>query len=693
MNHNTLRVPIATLCLLFLATVFGCGGGDSSSESGTGDTDQDTVEIEAGGDLDDENTELSQENAEAEEERPPQVFPQGKCKEAYVLGTGPYFLDVTDSFGIGRDDLAVDGQRIGTVDLDGDDYPDLVVHKTDNNLRDDFSADPQKFYKRILLNRPREDNAKYREFVDATEASGFTAIRGGGDGRSCQLAVFADIDNDGDIDAFSGRHPNVAPTADPVDPGDRSEILLGDGEGNFTLAEPSDTTTDADEPWTTVGASFLDFDRDGLIDLWVGFFSTYYGSGINLPNRLYRGLGGGAFEDVTASYGVYTTSTDVATANSHRTSYGVSVCDVNDDGTPDLIGSSYGRAFNELYVWRDNIYNNEALSSNFASDDNEDYTDNQYYICYCQDHTCDPHPGSPSLSSCPSNAWADSETMPWRLGGNTFTTVCGDWTGDGLPDLFNAEIAHWWAGGSSDPSQLLVNASNGDTVVFERPGREATGLTRNHDIPGGWNEGDISALRWDFDLDGYPDLYIGSSDYDETYGLLFRQTDNGVFKDIASKSGTMHERAVGVSAADLDRDGDLDLVVGSSTMRGGPWSTPEVHIYRNDIGNKSNAVRITLEGLGEGHANRSAIGARVKVTTGERTQTEWIEAGYGHMGIMKELSLTVGLGEACVIDELEVRWPNSELTVQTWHDVPANFHLKITEGEDYIDFQPLDLTK
>jgi hypothetical protein len=147
-------------------------------------------------------------------------------------------------------------------------------------------------------------------------------------------------------------------------------------------------------------------------------------------------------------------------------------------------------------------------------------------------------------------------------------------------------------------------------------------------------------------------------------------------------AGARHLRANGLVVADFDRDGDLDMVIGSSTARESPWKTSEVHIYRNDVGQNSNSVRITLIGKGAGHANRSAIGARVKVTTGERTQTEWVQSAFGHFSQQSELPLTIGLGDACVIDTLEIRWPNSELTVQSFENVPAGYHVVIVEGEE-----------
>lgn len=679
---------ILLIGMLLAVSGLACGGEDNNRcENGRcGDETDGDVDGDADGDQEDVVSDGDETIDPDGDEEPEDSF-NPICKTPEPLGEDSYFTDVTDEMGIGVDGLALVGNRIESVDLDNDGYPDLIVHVVSSNARDDFEADPPRILKRILLNRQDPNNRFKRVFIDVTDESGYSQIRGGGLGRAAHFAVFGDIDNDGALDCFSATY--VDANNRDTDPGDRSEILLGDGEGKFSLAKSSDTTPSSGNAWSTTAASLLDYDRDGNLDLWVGFWYKRYGYLEALQNRLYKGNGKGRFKDVTEDLGLTTTTEGYEKGTNHKPTYGATICDVNDDGNPDLLASSYGRQFNELWLNEGDSFTDLSLSSGFASDDVVDFSDNEFYKCYCTVRECDPDPGTPR-TQCPTPAdsyWGASDEEAFRLGGNTFTTLCGDWTGDGLPDIFNAEIQHWHIGQSSDPSQLLVNESDGEAVSFTRPGREATGLTRRH-VGVDWNEGDISAVRFDFDNDGFPDLYIGNSDYPYTYGTLFRQTANGQFVEVSDESGTKHSRANGLTFADFDRDGDLDLVVASSLARESPWDTAEVHIYRNDVGHRSNAVRITLIGKGEGYANVSGIGARVKVKTGERTQTEWVQGGFGHFGIQNELPLTIGLGDACEMEELEIRWPNSELTVQTFENLPANVHYVIMEGREPI-YMPL----
>jgi hypothetical protein len=612
-------------------------------------------------------------------------------------GTGwtvdrPAFARNTADWGL----ATVRGTRFATADIDNDGYADLVVHSGQTNVRTDADATPPVIHTRLLMNRPRMGGG--RQFVDATRESGFLTARDGSSGRNTTITGFADVDNDGDVDAVTQVFVNTAPNA-PDDPGDRGVVLLNDGRGHFTLAPESAIAPSQGDEFLSQssGLAFVDQNRDGNIDVFVSYFYDPTAViEVGQQPRLFRGSGNGLFDDVTDAVGMRLgdTMADFAMARHRRPLYGASACDVNGDGQLDLIGMAYGRQWNELFVSKpDGTFTEVGLSSNVGGDSNQDYTKDESYLCWCAAVAGRCPPGTPAPRyQCPLRGWRPGyNDQPWRLNGNTFTIACGDIDNDGDIDLYTAEIAHPDTGPASDRSQLLRNVSppnaTPEMVRFERVDRMMSGL-----VPGSSpssDEGGISAVMFDFDRDGRLDIWYGASDYPNNYGWLFHQKPDGTFEQVSRPAGIFHACPVGIALADFDLDGDQDLIVGSSTARNCARSWPmgnEVHIYEN-IASDANWTSIRLVGRGSGGANRSAIGARVRVTAGGVTQTREITGSFGHFGLGQELVAHFGLGPHCTIDRIEVRWPDATNTVETFENVRANYRLEIRQGEGRVRYE------
>lgn len=587
-------------------------------------------------------------------------------------GSTALYEDASVQWNLGEEGLAVYGNRVTSVDLDGDDYPDLIIHSTGSNDRDD--PEQGVFKRRILMNRPAPGGG--RTFEDYTVTSRYGQIVAGPDagklGRAAHFGVYADADNQGGVDVFSGTYSD-ANNATKI--ADRSIVLLNDGTGVFTAAPASEVSPE--QEWTTTSASWVDYDRDGWVDVWTGNFYVIYGYESALQDRLYRNNGDGTFTDVTNTVGLTTSKTGFDEGTNHRPTYGVTACDVDGDGFTDLLQSSYGRQLNML--WKNfggKTFMDIAEVTHYDADDNLDYSDNNFYRCYCYNGgTCDPKPEQPMID-CSSFSWNANDTKPYRNGGNTFTTLCADLDGDGDNDVYNAEIVHWHIGQSSDPSQVLKNEPSENEYGFEfvRPGREATGLTRQPTMVD-WNEGDIYAVAFDADNDGIVDLYQPSSDYPGTHGWLFRGTGGGVFANADSEtsvSGLSQERVGGGAVADFDRDGDLDVVLAYSTMRcdaSCQFSKPVVRMFENKLDGRGHWIRIRLQGKGAGGSNRSGVGARVTIETGDHKAMQELGGGYGHFGMQNTLTLHFGLGDKCYVQKVRIAWPNSAGTVSEWSGV------------------------
>ena len=597
--------------------------------------------------------------------------PLDKCD--LHASSGATFEDATAAWGL----AGVTGNRIVSADLDGDGYPDVVISGNATNKRNQ----PVK----VLMNRPRGGGG--RTFVDATQDSGFFQVRAGGmpgDTRSAQVAVFADVDNDGDLDAFSGTYAD--PTNAMTDPGDRSEIMLNDGKGKFTLAPISDPHPNAQSLWPTTGATFTDVDRDGKIDLFVGFWYARYGStDYGVQAQLYKGAADGTFAAITDAAGLRTTVNGFAAGTNHRPAYGVTSCDVDGDGAPELMISAYGRQWNMLYQNDGTgVFADVARASGFAGDGDLEYKDNQFFACYCTVHAtqADCVGVAAPITGCPNPADAywrkGADDQPWRLNGNTFSTLCDDLDGDGKLDLYSAEIHHWHIGESSDSSELARNVGDVGTIKLARPGNAATGMSWPHPTSD-WNEGGLMVAGGDLDQDGLEDVVVAASDYPDQFSLLFHQKPDHTFEEVGKAWGLHHACASGLTMADFDRDGDLDVIVGSGTARdcANLWKTNEVHIYENK-GSGQRWLALRLAGDGQ-TANAAAIGACVTVTTGGGTIVKEVGGGYGHMGMQNDTVLSFGLG-ACAAADVDVRWPNQELTRQSFSRVPVSKLLELRQG-------------
>ncbi len=567
----------------------------------------------------------------------------------------PFFRNVASEVGIAGKAAG----RVAFVDLNGDGWLDCVLDK-----------------QWVFLNEPRKSGG--RTFKDFTAESVINQNPlDKKQARIADIVLFGDIDNDGDTDIFSGKycdfkkpkkHPEKnEPLRDEKgdivmevpDNGLRSEILLNDGKGHFTVKKYSNVS---DNPSTVCAATFFDYDNDGILDLFTGSFYVAYGWSLECyPARLYKGIGDGSFREVTFQAMLYM-DPEPGKRQSNRPVYGASHCDWNNDGWQDILVCAYGRQWNVL--WRNNgngTFTDVGNDTNFDGDDNEDGT-------------------YPAGVSRP-------KEEPFRSNGNTFDCPSADFDNDGDIDVFLAEITHSWAGPSSDQSCLLVNQGKEKNFAFLRDA--SRGVARKHADPVNWNQGDLHAGWIDFDNDGYLDLLVASSDYpDGQYLRLYRQKGDNTFEDLTAEAGFDWECPASISCGDYDKDGAVDILVGKSFMRLPAEKTkdkiPEPALFRNIVGTRNNWLAIELVGAGKGGANRSAIGARVTVVAGTLRQTREVLSGLGHCGHRDSTVLHFGLGKAEKAASVEVSWPNATHGRQEFKDVKINQYVRIVEGQKEV---------
>ncbi|MCY4398285.1 MAG: CRTAC1 family protein [Gemmatimonadetes bacterium] len=479
------------------------------------------------------------------------------------------------------------GSGAAFLDYDGDGSPDLLLVNSDWWPRHEGSGErpTQRLYRNLGDGR----------FEDRTAAAGL-ALSFYGMG-----AAVADYDGDGDPDIYlTAVGPN--------------RLLRNDG-GTFTDVTAI-TGVDGDLPegppaWST-GAAWVDVDLDGWLDLYVcnyvrwtpetDLFTTLDGMTKSYATpqhyegescRLYRNAGsGGRFADISEAAGVL---------NPNGKSLGVAVTDFNSDGWPDLVVANDTQ--------RNFLYRNEGDGT--------------------------------FVDIAVRAGVAFDEAGRARAG---MGIDVADLDGEGKWSIVIGNFAH-------EPLALFTRI--GDDLFQDRAG--AAGLSRPTLIPL-----TFGVAFADFDLDGALDIVAANGHIEPAINAvrgeqtfpqrpqLFLGDGSGGFIDASDLVGAGFREALvgrGVATADIDGDGDLDLLV---TENGG---TPR--LFRNELP-VATGIGIRLAGAAP---NRDALGALVTVYADGRAQRRFVATGSSYLSQSALAPLLFGLGDASVADSLMVRWP------------------------------------
>ncbi len=445
-------------------------------------------------------------------------------------------------------------------------------------------------------------------FKDVTRAAGLVeAFYGMG------VAV-GDFDNDGHTDLFvTGLN------------GDR--LYRNRGNGTFEDVTKQMGLTDSG---FGSSAAFLDYDRDGYLDLFVGRYVRWSPEtdincnldGIHriyctpekyqgLTNHLYRNIQGRWFQDVTHLSGVF---------HPEGKTLGVTVTDVNGDGWPDIV------------VANDTV-------RNFLFINNRDGTFTETGVMA-------------------GIAYSESGTTRGGMG-----IDAGDVDGDGFSDVIIGNFAQ-------EMSALYLGSAKGYFV--DEAAQSGIGIPTLMLLKFG-------SLLIDFDNDGRLDMIFANghiepeiAKYHESQSYaqplqLFRNTGEGHFSlVVGAKGGPLDAPLVGrgLAAADIDGDGDLDLII---TQNGG-----RAVLLRNNAPPRS-WLRIQLIGR---HSNRSGYGAAVRAIAGRKSWTRMLNSGRSYLSACEPV-LTMGFGDTARLDALEIAWPSG--IKQTIASPPLNRLLVVEE--------------
>ena len=453
-------------------------------------------------------------------------------------------------------------------------------------------------------------------FEDTTAKAGL-ALPGWG-----QAACAGDYDNDGYDDLY-------------VTFWGQNRLFRNQRDGTFT-----DVTSRAGLTTKTrwgAGCAFIDFDRDGLLDLFAANYIDFDMKSAPVPesglcrykgvpvacgppglaggkNLLYRNLGGGTFADVSLKAGI--------TAADGTYGLGVSTLDFDDDGWTDLYVANDSNPSTLYRNRRDGTFEDIAIRAGCA---------------YSQD-------GKPQAG---------------------MGLAMGDYDRNGTIDIFKTNFA-------GDTSTLYANTGSG--LCEDRTFASGIGINTR------WLGWGVAFV--DLDQDGWLDLFLVNGHvYPEVEQLkteagyrqrkvVYRSLRNGRFEDVTERLGepvTIPRAGRGAAFGDFDNDGDVDVAVNNV------HDTP--NLYRLESPAARAWTQLKLVGTA---SNRSAIGARVRIVAGGATLVREVRGG-GSYYSQNDLRVQAGLGEATGIDRVEVRWPNGGEEV--WRNVPVRKIVTLVEGK------------
>ena len=366
----------------------------------------------------------------------------------------------------------------------------------------------------------------------------------------------------------------------------------------------------------SVGAVWLDYDNDGLLDLYVGNYLNfdpaykyfYAPDGFpgpmaydSQPDILYHNNGDGTFEDVTKKMGI---------VDIDGRAMGVGAVDYDDDG------------FVDIYV-----ANDHTMNYLWHNNGGKSFTDM----------------GTPS-----GTAFGQSGESAISM-----SVDFADFNGDGLIDMFVSDDKY---------CRLYENTGNGIFSDQSYP----SGIAMPAGQYVGW-----SSTFFDYNNDGLVDIYKTNGALKHLYGQedqLFENLGNGKFKDVSTESGKYFlQEFVGRGAClgDYDNDGDIDIFVLNLNNHS--------VFLRNNNRTQNNWLTLNLIGT---ISNRDGIGARIKLTSGDKLQIAQKKSTSGYLS-QNDPRIHFGLAKNDIAEKIEIKWPSGKL--QILDNVKANQILTVKE--------------
>lgn len=496
------------------------------------------------------------------------------------------FIDKTSLYGLS----AVKAYNINVVDINGDNYSDIVVIPS-------FYSQPEFYY----YNIHKKIFEKGKSPFDSGVKSSFL--------------LFYDLNHDNILDVVSGvLNQKTEMSKEPL------RIYYGmkkEGELHFKDSKISLPAT----PNSTIG--LVDYNLDGRLDLFVGnWFFRYKGS--PLPNRdyLFENTKDGKFEDVSFKLlGETKQNIDKTMYPNATPTYASQICDMDQDGFPDILTTSTNKYKNKL--WMNRFHSREGY---------------RFYEDF----------GVESLYAGDTDGNLNNQG-----GGRSFAIACSDFNNDGIMDLFLGELSHNYDPDGTDKSSLLTGASLKFPPNFYRTEYSLDSFDPN------WHQADRRGVWVDYNNDGLLDLIVDNSGYPpHTKLILFKQLPDHSFENKAQELGLDVINPIGTVIADFNRDGKMDILTSQSNIRDASIE-PRLYLFENNMNLETKrSIRFYLRGL---HSNFHGLNAmvilKIKTPQGLVYRRQNVSYSYGALPPQNEEGVHFGLNEGEEILNIVVRWP------------------------------------
>jgi hypothetical protein len=526
------------------------------------------------------------------------------------------------------------GGGVGIIDVNNDGLQDIYF--TGNLVPD-----------RLYLNKGN------LQFEDITKSAGILD-----DGRWSSGVAIGDVNQDGFQDIYVSRTGWEGPTQ-------RQNLLyVNNRNGGFT--EQSKKFGVADMGYSTQ-ATFVDIDNDGDLDLFVGNeppdkrqeYNPRFKNQLtyeNTSDHLYENTGDFKFKDITKAAGLHTYSFTLNAVAS----------DINDDGYMDFyVSNDYEEPD---YIWINN--KNKTFTNKMESMLN--HTSQYAMGSDIADFNNDGLVDFAVVDMASSNHYR-SKTNMGSMSNEVFWKNVAD--GKYYQYMFNALQVNNGNGTFSDIAQLAgISKTDWSWAVvladFDNDGLKDIFITngiqkdiRNNDFMQyvrQQNEQGVSTFNAKELVDQIPSTPISN--------FMYKNNGDLTFTDVTQDWGLGAPNfSNGMAHADLDNDGDLDIIVNNV-------SAPS-DIFENLQANKRNWLRLKLKGNGD---NKLALGAKVRITYGDQIQYQETSLTRGFFSSMENF-VHFGLDNQSVVDKLEIRWPDG--STQTLTDVKVNQLLTLNQKD------------